>query len=275
MSRPVRRVRRPAHGGAHGIEGLAHGLTEGRACRPQADSWHPGQRPRRAITWLFDLDNTLHDATEAVFAPTSAAMTDYIAHHLGLAHEAASALRIGYWKRYGATLLGMVRHHGVSASHFLEETHRLPGLEQRLRCRSVDRRALRRLPGRRLIVTNGPRSYARRVLRALRLHGLFDGVVTVEDMRMVGEHRPKPDRRMLRHLAARLRLRPAQCVLVEDTLANARAAQRVGMRAVWMQGYQRPAPAALRPPAGGGRPAGVCARIKRIAALCALPHLSR
>src|SRR4051794_6175183 len=97
---------------------------------------HPAAKPERVGAanplWLFDLDNTLHDASHAAFAPISAAMTGYIVEHIGLAEEAATELRQRYWKRYGATLLGMVRHHAVQASHFLEQTHRLPGLEDRL-----------------------------------------------------------------------------------------------------------------------------------------------
>ena len=95
--------------------------------------------------WLFDLDNTLHDASHASFGPTSAAMSDYIARHLGLTTEQASALRQRYWNHYGATLLGVVRHHRVKPAHFLEETHRLPGLEERLRTCAHDRAALARL----------------------------------------------------------------------------------------------------------------------------------
>ena len=158
-----------------------------------------------ARTWLFDLDDTLHDASLAAIRHTEAAMTTYMVEHLALSHEEATVLRRHYWRRYGATLLGLVRHHGVKASHFLEETHRLPGLEARLRTSAHDRAALRRLPGRRFIVTNAPRAYALRVLRTLRLAGLFDGIVCIEDMKMFGQHRPKPDARMFRALAARLR----------------------------------------------------------------------
>ena len=70
----------------------------------------------RRLTWLFDLDNTLHDASHAAFGPTNQAMTDYIAEHLGVSHEEAWSLRQHYWKRYGATLLGLVKHHGVKSS---------------------------------------------------------------------------------------------------------------------------------------------------------------
>lgn len=193
------------------------------------------KRTRRV--WLFDLDNTLHDASHAAFGPTNQAMNAYIVEHLGYDGERATALRQHYLVRYGATLLGLVRHHGVSAAHFLEQTHRLPGLEARVRMSRHDRAALAKLPGRRYILTNAPRGYAMRVLRALKLESAFDGIVTIEDMQMFGTLRPKPDARMFRHLAMRLQARPADCVLVEDTLAHQKAARSIGMRAAWMQRY--------------------------------------
>lgn len=192
--------------------------------------------PSRRV-WLFDLDNTLHDASHAAFGPTSLAMTDYIVEHLGLTPSRASELRQHYWHHYGATLLGLVRHHGVYAPHFLEQTHRLPGLEQRLRTSAHDRAALKRLRGTKYILTNAPRDYALRVLNTLGLTRCFDGVFSIEDMTMFGQLRPKPDARMFRRLAARLKVRATDCVLVEDTLEHQKAARGLGMRTVWMQRY--------------------------------------
>ena len=231
--------------------------------------------PQRRRTWLFDLDNTLHDASRAAFGPTSEAMTAYIADHLQLPLAEASALRQHYWRRYGATLLGLVRHHGVKAAHFLEQTHRLPGLEARLRTSAHDRAALQRLAGRKFILTNAPRSYALRVLKTLRLEGSFDGILCIEDMTMFGQHRPKPDARMLRHVAARLKTPPSRCVLVEDTLVHQRSARRIGMKTVWMQRYLRGAIHGSGPQMKVGvhpcpKPAYVCARIKRIQPLRSL-----
>ena len=191
----------------------------------------------KSPVWLFDLDNTLHDAGRAAFVELHVAMADYIVEHLGFSAADAGALRERYWRRYGATLLGLVRHHDVSAAHFLAETHRMPGLEARLRTSAPDRAAVAKLRGRKIIVTNAPRHYAMRVLRTLRLARLFDAVISIEDMTMFGLLRPKPDARMLRRLAARLKVRPASCVLVEDTLVHLKAARRIGMRAVWMQRY--------------------------------------
>jgi putative hydrolase of the HAD superfamily len=247
--------------------------------RPIQRGAKPAKPTSSKRVWLFDLDNTLHDASHSAFAGINQAMTDYIVDHLVLSREDAAALRTHYWHRYGATLLGLVKHHGVNQMHFLEQTHLLPGLEQRVRCSLPDRAALKRLPGRKFILTNAPRDYAMRVMNTLRLTECFDGIICVEDMTMFGHHRPKPDARMFRHLAARLKVRRSACVLVEDTLAHQRSAKRVGMRTVWMQRYLTPS---LRTPLSPlkndakvsvhpcRKPPYVCARINSIQRLSSL-----
>ena len=212
--------------------------------------------------WLFDLDNTLHDASRSAFRMLDRSMNDYIVRELAVSDDEADRLRRHYWQRYGATLLGLMRHHGVRAPHFLEHTHVLPGLEAQLLGHPHDVAALKRLPGEKYILTNAPRAYAERVLRALGIAHLFDGVIPIEAMRMFGHWRPKPDARMFRRLAARLRVAPAQCVLVEDTLAHQKAARGVGMQTAWMQRWTRVN--AHGPEVGvylHRRPAYVCARI--------------
>ena len=72
--------------------------------------------------WLFDLDNTLHNASYASLRDINERMSTYIERELGLSRPQADALRRDYWIRYGATLLGVVRHHQVDAAHFLHDT---------------------------------------------------------------------------------------------------------------------------------------------------------
>lgn len=232
---------------------------------------------RPARIWLFDLDNTLHNASVSSFPGIDERMTAYIERELRLAREEANALRTHYLRRYGATLLGLVRHHGVHAAHFLHDTHLLPELESMLHGHAHDFAALDRLRGRKVVLTNAPRAYALRVLHALGAARHFDAVLSIEDMTMFGRLRPKPDARMLRWVAARLAVHPSRCVLVEDTLQHQKAAFSVGMRTVWMQRWTRRAQRqhAAAPRKVGvylhRRPSYVCARIFSLGELRRLP----
>ena len=221
---------------------------------------------RKPRVWLFDLDNTLHDASLSSFPGIDARMTAYIERELKLPHDQADALRAHYLRRYGATLFGLVRHHGVRAAHFLHDTHVLPELEALAHGHPHDFAALDRLPGRKYILTNAPRAYAERVLAALGAAHHFDGLLAIEDMAMFGDLRPKPDARMLRWIAARLKVPPSRCVLVEDTLQHQKSAFSIGMATVWMQRWMRRAQKHRSAARKVGvylhrRPAYVCARI--------------
>lgn len=229
-------------------------------------AWHPEARRR---VWLFDLDDTLHDAATASMPQLHDSMNAYIRDELGLDAEAATELRRRYWHWYGATLLGLVRHHGVKPAHFLHVTHALPGLESRVRGHAHDLAALARLPGRKFILTNAPAAYARRVLAVLGAERLFDGLLAIEDMAMFGHLRPKPDRRMLRHVAARLKVAPTRCVLVEDTLVHQKAARAVGMGTVWMQRWLRRSVSHVKSPNARRhrKPAYVDRRVHRLSDL--------
>lgn len=209
--------------------------------------------PSRRV-WLLDLDNTLHDATLHAFPRINAAMADYVADLLGLPANEADALRTHYWHRYGATLLGLVRHHGVDPEHFLRETHRFDDMPRLVRRDGRLRAALARLPGRRIVLTNAPAAYAAAVLAALGVTSLIDEVVSIESMRFAGRIQPKPSRAMLRRLVARLRTEATNCVLLDDTPANLHSARAIGIRTVLVTGIGGHAAACPAPRrAGRGR----------------------
>lgn len=195
------------------------------------------RRSRRTATavparlWLFDLDNTLHDSSHAIFPQINIGMTRAVAETLGVDLETANSLRTQYWKRYGATVIGMVRHHGVNAQAFLRKSHDFD-VRPLIRAETGLPAKLRRLPGRKVLLTNAPLHYARAVLRHLGLLGQFDSVWAIEHMNWHGNFRPKPSAALLRHVLAREGVSAAQTVLVEDTLENLRGARRAGLRTV-------------------------------------------
>lgn len=195
-----------------------------------------------ALTWLFDLDNTLHDASHAIFPAINSNMNTFIAQVLnkaGMASDevAVNAARIDYWRRYGATLLGMVTHHQVRPADFLNEAHRFDDLATMIRAERGLGQMLRRLPGRKILLTNAPRRYSREVLRHLGLHRHFARHVPIESMRVHGRLRPKPSAAMLRKLLAREHIVPSRCVLVEDTVGHLKSAKKLRMATVWITQY--------------------------------------
>jgi putative hydrolase of the HAD superfamily len=193
---------------------------------------------RAGEAWIFDLDNTLHDASAHVMPCIDRAMTRYICEHLSMNETEANALRKTYWQRYGATLLGLMRHHRTDPGHFLWHTHQFADLPGVLRAEPGLRAALLRLSGRKFVFSNAPLHYALAVLDALGIMHVFEHVHTIEHTR----YRPKPDAYGFLRLARARHLRPRDCIMVEDNLENLRTAKRLGMRTVWIAAHARRAP---------------------------------
>lgn len=180
--------------------------------------------------WIFDLDNTLHDARPHIFPHINRWMTEYVATLLDVGEEDASELRDLYWRRYGATLIGLVRHHQVDPAHFLRETHRFTDIQRLVVGRRELRNVLRRLPGRKIVFSNAPGRYANAVLQALGVRDLFDDVFSIERTQL----RPKPQAHGFLRLMHEHGLMAARCIMVEDSLDNLRTARRLGMKTVWV-----------------------------------------
>jgi putative hydrolase of the HAD superfamily len=188
--------------------------------------------------WIFDLDNTLHNATPHIFPHINRSMTAYLQRHLQLDEIAANALRVDYWQRYGATLSGLMRHHGTDPDHFLWHTHQFANLDRMVLREPRLRHVLKALPGRKVVFSNAPQHYAHEVLRLLRVDDLFDDVMAVEHTR----YRPKPDNFGFMRLLKRHRVKATQCVMIEDSLENLRTAKRLGMRTVWVNSSSKNSP---------------------------------
>jgi len=188
--------------------------------------------------WLFDLDDTLHHATPHIFPHINRSMNAYIERHLGVDTAEATRLRREYWVRYGATLLGLMRHHGTDPNHFLQETHQFPDLERQLVFDKPVLHALKRLSGRKILFSNAPRHYAEAVLDLTGLARHFSTIYSVESLRF----RPKPMLAGFRALLKAERLDPKRCIMVEDSLPNLIAAKKLGMKTVWVSAGSRQSP---------------------------------
>ncbi len=177
-------------------------------------------------TWVFDLDNTLYPPATRLFDQIDRRMTDYVQRTLGVERDEADALRARYWREYGTTLAGLMARHAVEPEAFLVEVHDIdfsvltpnPALRSRIAA----------LPGRRIVYTNGSAPYARQVIDALGLSGLFDATYGVEN---AGYH-PKPRPEAFQAVFTADRLDPARAAMFEDDARNLRVPHALGMRTV-------------------------------------------
>ncbi len=183
-----------------------------------------------APLWIFDLDNTLHDAGPHIFPHINRAMTAYLERELGMPEHEASALRLAYWQRYGATLLGLMRHHGTDPCHFLRDTHEFPNLAAMVVTDGALKHALRRLPGEKLVFSNAPMHYVVAVLDVMGIRRSFDAIYAIECTRF----QPKPSRAGFRRLLHERGVPPERCIMLEDSLENLKTAKSLGMTTVWV-----------------------------------------
>lgn len=198
--------------------------------------------PNITPLWLFDLDNTLHNASHAIFPAINNNMNIFMERILkeqGLPADQAAVneMRQRYWRLYGATLLGMVQHHQVKVEDFLHDAHHFDDLFEMIRAERGLLHMLKRLPGRKILLTNAPLRYSRDVVRYLGLHRHFEQHISIESMRVHRQLRPKPSRLMLRKLLAREGVPAHRCILVEDTPANLKSAKELGLRTAWVTQY--------------------------------------
>jgi putative hydrolase of the HAD superfamily len=192
---------------------------------------------RAAKVWVFDLDDTLHNASAHIFPVMNQAMTNYIMDTLAMDEATAHDLRRHYWRVYGATLKGLMRHHQTDPQHFLKVTHQFDDLDQRVIAVKRLRHLIKSLTGRKVVFTNAPRDYALRVLNLLGIADCFELVFSVESTKF----HAKPSVRGFQLLLASLRVKASDCVLLEDNAAALMTAKRLGMKTVLLsKKYHKP-----------------------------------
>ena len=180
--------------------------------------------------WLFDLDNTLHNAEAGIFYIINRAMTEYMAGRLKLSEEAASHLRQDYWHRYGATLAGLQIHHPeVDIDEFLRESHPLKQILAKVEGMDGTDDVLGRLKGRKAVFSNGPSFYVHALVEALGLEAHFDGLFGTDDFGLL--YKPNPQAYL--NVCCLLGVKPEQCIMVDDSADNLHQAKALGMKTVW------------------------------------------
>jgi putative hydrolase of the HAD superfamily len=178
--------------------------------------------------WIFDLDNTLYPASADLFGLIDVRMNLYVQRLLGLDYDEARVVQKTLFREHGTTLSGLMKSHAIDPHEFLAFVHdiEMDALEE-------DRRlveAVAKLPGRKLIFTNGDADYAGRVLERLGLSKSFEAIHDIHAC----TYQPKPHVASYESMVANFQVDPTTSLFVEDMARNLKPAKAIGMTTVWV-----------------------------------------
>lgn len=176
--------------------------------------------------WVFDLDNTLYPRECNLFAQIDVRITKYVMDLTRLEFQAARDLQKSYYRDFGTTLNGLMQRHEVDPEHFLNNVHAIDYSPVDPHPDLVE--AIRALPGRKFILTNGDTGHARAVLARLGGSDLFEHVHDIRAMTYV----PKPHRAAYDGFFALYGIDPKRAVMFDDLEKNLVVPHEVGMSTV-------------------------------------------
>ncbi|MBK8455839.1 MAG: pyrimidine 5'-nucleotidase [Phyllobacteriaceae bacterium] len=176
--------------------------------------------------WVFDLDNTLYPHHTNLFAQIDVKMTSYVSTLLGLPREEARKVQKQFYLDYGTTLKGLMDRHAIDPDDFLQKVHDID--YSWVKPNPVLGAAIRELPGRKFIFTNGDRGHAERTARALGVLDHFDDIFDIVAANLM----PKPARETYELFLLTHGVDPQAAAMFEDLARNLAAPKALGMTTV-------------------------------------------
>jgi len=176
--------------------------------------------------WIFDLDNSLYPASSDLFSQVCENMSNYIANTLNMEKAKADKLRYEYWQKYGTSLAGLMKNFKIDPDHFLEVVHDIDFSV--LSKDSKLLKALNKLPGRKIVYTNGTVPYAREVLKYRGLAGVFDEIYGVENANYI----PKPFPEAYKLIFAKAKIIYNRSAMFEDEIRNLKVPFDLGLKTI-------------------------------------------
>ncbi len=180
------------------------------------------------LTLFIDLDDTLYPADCGLWKDIRGRIDLYMHAVLGIPLAEVPPLRHHLFKTYGTTLRGLEATMMVNQADYLRFVHDVP-LERYLKPDVELRQVLAGYTAPKFIFTNGDCAHAGRVLKALGLEGLFDGIIDIVALNPYCK--PMPEAFGIA-LARAGHPQPENCVLVDDFVNNLAAAHQLGFRTV-------------------------------------------
>lgn len=176
-------------------------------------------------TWVFDLDNTLYPH-HLLWQQVDDRIRAYVAEFLKVTADEAFRVQKDYYKRYGTTMRGLMTEHGVDPDAYLDFVHQID--HSPLEPNPALGDALEKLPGRKLILTNGTVAHADAVLKRLEIDKHFEDVFDI----VAADLEPKPKAITYERFLKRHGVEPTRAAMFEDLSRNLEVPHALGMTTV-------------------------------------------
>src|SRR3979411_1433782 len=177
-------------------------------------------------TWVFDLDNTLYPHHVNLWHQVDARIGEFVSAYLKIPADEARRVQKDYYRRYGTTMRGMMTEHGVSADDYLAYVHQID--HSPLQPNPAMGAAIAKLPGRKLILTNGSIDHAGKVLERLGIGAHFEAVFDI----IAAELEPKPAPQTYQKFLRDHGVDPTRSAMFEDLARNLVVPHQLGMTTV-------------------------------------------
>jgi putative hydrolase of the HAD superfamily len=177
-------------------------------------------------TWVFDLDNTLYPHHVNLWQQVDVRIGEFIGNYLKVPPGEARRIQKDYYRRYGTSMRGMMTEHGVSADDYLAYVHQID--HSPLEPNPAMGAAIAKLPGRKLILTNGSTDHAGKVLERLGIGSHFEAVFDI----IAAELEPKPAPQTYRRFLDLHGVDAQSSAMFEDLARNLVVPHQLGMTTV-------------------------------------------
>jgi len=185
---------------------------------------------------VFDLDDTLYPPGNGLWDEIGERINQYLIQYTGVDAAVVHDVRRQYYQKYGTTLGGLMAEvpsvdvdvylnyvHDVNPSRYIGPN---PALDTMLSS----------LPQTKVIFTNSDTTHSQRILTCLGIQRHFTNIVDIRAMGFKNKPLPEAYEALFKTIGV-----PAnQCVFIEDSLRNLRAAKALGMTTLLVGGSGLP-----------------------------------
>ncbi|KAK9455579.1 HAD-like domain-containing protein [Dipodascopsis uninucleata] len=182
--------------------------------------------------FFFDIDNCLYARSYKIHDIMAKLIDDYFMEKLNLDFDEASRLHQRYYKEYGLAIEGLVRHHEIDPIEYnskVDDALPIPDVlkpDPKLRkfLESFDKSKVKLW-----LFTNAYQTHASRVIKALDIEGIFDGVTFCDYREPILICKPKPEmyERAMRDAGISEKSR---CLFIDDSYNNIKGAKEFGWK---------------------------------------------